>query len=244
MPTSIKVSGLRCGAWGSRGTYEARPLNSFAEHSSATAQQSATRHNTKATTRTRWGRAGRTCPFEGPRRSLSRLRRSGDHLAQLLDPLADPAKSLKAFLGQDAKTLAVVERVEGGSVKESELVVDSYYGGAQGRWAEREPSDTDAQRPEWGETTGDLYLNRRVFLRHIPHEVWRYELGGYPVLKKWLGYRDNGRRRGRPLALAELEHFRGMVRRIPAALLTLRPLLDQAYESASVDPWPLDELGK
>ena len=47
--------------------------------------------------------------------------------------------------------------------------------------------------------------NETVFLANVPREVWRYELGGYPVLKKWLGYRYANRRSNRPLALSELE---------------------------------------
>jgi hypothetical protein len=50
-----------------------------------------------------------------------------------------------------------------------------------------------------GDTTGDLYINDAVLFRHVPDRVWHYELGGYPVIKKWLGYRDRGRRPGIPL---------------------------------------------
>jgi hypothetical protein len=165
----------------------------------------------------------------------------GDTLAVLLDPLGDPTAALKRVLGKDAKTLAVVQRVGGGSIKESELVLGyNYYGSAGGRWDERAPTDSEAQRSEWGEVTGDLYLSESIFLTHVPQEVWRYELGGYPVLKKWLGYRDAGRRDG-PLSLDELDFFRGIVLRI-AAVLALRPALDEAYERASASAWLLDEL--
>src|SRR3989442_2161279 len=51
----------------------------------------------------------------------------------------------------------------------------------------------------------------RYFLHHS------FKLGGYPVLKKWLGYRDV-RRRGGPLTLQEAEYFRQMVRRLTAIL--------------------------
>lgn len=39
----------------------------------------------------------------------------------------------------------------------------------------------------WGERTGDLFLNDEVHFAHVPEDVWLYQLGGYPVLKKWLG---------------------------------------------------------
>lgn len=167
----------------------------------------------------------------------------GDQVARLLNPLADAAPVVKASLGNDAKTLAVVKRVGGGNVKQSELLVEySYYGAATGRWEVRAAADAEAQRAEWGEVTGDLYLNETVFLTHVPAEIWRYELGGYPVLKKWLGYRQANRRQGVPLTLQELDELRGAVQRI-AALLSLRPLLDAAYDKASAKAWVVDDFG-
>jgi hypothetical protein len=167
----------------------------------------------------------------------------GEQLARLLNPLADPAPVLKGTLGKDAKTLAVVQRIGGGNVKQSDLLIEySYYGAATGRWDARAPAESEVQRPEWGEVTGDLYFNQEIFLSHVPEEIWRYELGGYPVLKKWLGYRQGNRRQGAPLTLQEVDDLRGMVQRI-AALLTLRPLLDAAYDKASAQAWVIDDFG-
>jgi len=95
--------------------------------------------------------------------------------------------------------------------------------------------------PEWGEVTGDLYLNDLIFFSHVPKSVWQYELGGYPVLKKWLGYRLSERRAGAPLSLSELEWFRSIVLRVAALLLT-RPQLEHAYEKATGAAWSVDEL--
>jgi hypothetical protein len=36
--------------------------------------------------------------------------------------------------------------------------------------------------PAWGEQTEELYIGDEVFLANVPEAVWRYELGGYPVL--------------------------------------------------------------
>jgi hypothetical protein len=79
-----------------------------------------------------------------------------------------------------------------------------------------------------GARSPDLYLNERIFLANIPREIWRYELGGYPILKKWLGYRQANRRTSAALSLLELDNLRTIVLRI-AALLVVRPLLDVAY---------------
>jgi len=89
--------------------------------------------------------------------------------------------------------------------------------------------------------TGDLYLNDLIFFSHVPKSVWQYELGGYPVLKKWLGYRLSERRAGAPLSLSELEWFRSIVLRVAALLLT-RPQLEHAYEKATGAAWSVDEL--
>jgi hypothetical protein len=166
----------------------------------------------------------------------------GDRLATLLDPLADATAAIKALVGKDAKRFAVVGRVGGGSVKQSELLVEySYYGAATGRWDERPPAESEPLRPEWGDSTGDLYLNEIVFLRHVPREIWRYEFGGYPVLKKWLGYRQANRRENTALSLAELDTLRSIVLRV-AAILSLRPMLNAAYEKATAASWSLEEL--
>jgi hypothetical protein len=80
-----------------------------------------------------------------------------------------------------------------------------------------------------------------IFLSHVPKGVWQYELGGYPVLKKWLGYRLCERRANAPLSLSELDWFRSIVLRVAALLLT-RPHLDLAYEKATAGAWSVDEL--
>ena len=42
----------------------------------------------------------------------------------------------------------------------------------------------------FGETTCDVWLNGRAYWANIPGNVWRYKLGGYQVIKKWLSYRE------------------------------------------------------
>ena len=164
-------------------------------------------------------------------------------MAALLDPQMDPGSAIKQAIGPGAPYLGEVQRVGGGPVKTKDLVVTySYYGSAQGSWRERMPTAKEVWRTCWGEKTGDLYLNDQVFLRHVPERVWRYELGGYPVLKKWLGYRDSGRRAARSLSLTEVEQLQAMVQRI-AALLTLHEKLDQLYEKAAAGAFLIDQLG-
>ena len=74
--------------------------------------------------------------------------------------------------------------------------------------------------PAFGETTFDVYLNDRAFWRNVPATIWRYKLGGYQVLKKWLSYRERGIL-GRQLEPAEVQHFADTARRIAAIWLIL-----------------------
>jgi hypothetical protein len=130
----------------------------------------------------------------------------------------------------------------GGAVAEGDLTVTiAHFGGARGGWRLRTLAEHEPTRATWGDGTGDLYLNEQVLLRHVPPAVWNFELGGYPVIKKWLGYREARRRDGAPLTLAEKDHLRSMVQRI-AALLVLRSRLDELYEAATADAFTTDEL--
>lgn len=72
--------------------------------------------------------------------------------------------------------------------------------------------------PGKGRREGErVFLNDEAWWEGIPDSVWEYSLGGYQVLKKWLSYREEVLL-GRPLTLDEVEHFKGMARRIQAIL--------------------------
>ena len=80
-----------------------------------------------------------------------------------------------------------------------------------------------------------------MFFANVPELVWKYEFGGYPVLKKWLGYRQSNRRDGQPLSTEERRWFRSIVQRI-AAVLALSPEIDALYSVASEDAFTANEL--
>ena len=69
-----------------------------------------------------------------------------------------------------------------------------------------------------GQTTFDIYLNGSAFWHNVPTAVWRYKLGGYQVLKKWLSYREHAVL-GRALLPEEVQHFADTARRIGAISL-------------------------
>ncbi|NTW29220.1 MAG: N-6 DNA methylase [Coriobacteriia bacterium] len=86
-----------------------------------------------------------------------------------------------------------------------------------------------------GETCFDVYLNDVAYWRCVPASVWRYTIGGYQVIKKWLSYRERALL-GRDLKPEEARYVTEMVRRI-AALVLMRPELDANYERVKSDVW-------
>lgn len=81
-----------------------------------------------------------------------------------------------------------------------------------------------------GEHTLDIYLNEVAYWRNVPTRVWEYTLGGYPVIKKWLSYREE-KLLERPLSVSEVREVSEMARRI-AALLLMEAALDATYARA------------
>jgi hypothetical protein len=89
-----------------------------------------------------------------------------------------------------------------------------------------------------GETTFDVFLNDIAYWRCVPARVWKYTIGGYQVMKKWLSYRERPLL-GRDLKPGEARYVTEMARRI-AAILLLEPELDANYKRVKADTyaWP------
>jgi hypothetical protein len=79
-----------------------------------------------------------------------------------------------------------------------------------------------------GATTVDVYLNDRTYIANVPSSVWSFVIGGYPVLKKWLSYRQFDVL-GRSLHPHEAVHFTNMTRRL-TTLVMLSPSLNRNYQ--------------
>jgi hypothetical protein len=93
--------------------------------------------------------------------------------------------------------------------------------------------------PLLGVTCFSMYLTHAAHWRCVPANVWRYTIGGYQVIKKWLSYRERTLL-GRDLKPEEARHVTEMVRRL-AALVLMQPELDANYERVKADVW---EWGK
>lgn len=132
---------------------------------------------------------------------LAQLVVAGNQVIRLLDADEDAAEILEEVIGAERRrTLGALKRADGGQVRsEDTKITVTYWGGGKGRWKPRLFTATELPAPEyadaWGERTGDLFLNDQACFANVPELVWSYQLGGYPVLKKWLGYRQADRRR-------------------------------------------------
>ena len=151
----------------------------------------------------------------------------GRELARLLDPDAPVPGVTQGKLRPPIAAVAVPATLDGRNMTGDDFALTAgwgHYGSGeavmpgQGRVVER--AYTSAERaalgdalPALGETTFDVYLNHRAYWRNLPAAVWRYKLGGYQVLKKWLSYRERAILK-RPLSTEEVQHFTDTARRI------------------------------
>ena len=179
---------------------------------------------------------------------FDRLVTAGEQVAWLLDADRSARDVIGSILGTDReRVLGPLKRLDGKQVRADDLKLTvTYWGGGKGRWKPRPFTVEELPAEEfgdaWGERTGDLYLNDSTFFANVPELVWTYQLGGYPVLKKWLGYRQADRRDGKPLTDEERRWFRSVIQRI-AALLALGPKLNSLYQEVSANCFTSAELG-
>ena len=170
-------------------------------------------------------------PDSGNAEALAESAARGRELAALLDPETPIPGVTQAPLRPGLAAVAVPATTDGRNMAGDDFALAASWGyigagGAvmpgQGRVVERAftPEEREAfgdALPALGETTFDVYLNDRAFWRNVPAVVWRYRLGGYQVLKKWLSYRERSIL-GRDLMPEEAQHFVDTARRIAAIM--------------------------
>ena len=154
----------------------------------------------------------------------------GRELAALLDPETPIPGVTIGALRPEVAAVAIPATTDGRNMAGDDFALTAGWGhvgagGAvmpgQGRAVERAYTSDERTAlgdalPSLGETTFDIHLNNRAFWRNVPAVVWRYKLGGYQVLKKWLSYRERTIL-GRPLTPDEIRHLSDTARRIAAA---------------------------
>ena len=171
---------------------------------------------------------------EGTADELVRSAARGGQLAALLDPDTPVPGVTQAPFRTEIAIIAVPTTTHGRNMADEDFAVTAGWGHfgkgdavmpGQGRVVERPftPEERSAMAGGYdtldplGPTTLDVYLNDRAFWRNVPPPVWRYKLGGYQVLKKWLSYRER-EVLGRSLRAEEVQHFTDTARRVEGIL--------------------------
>ena len=176
---------------------------------------------------------------DGAAEALVRSATRGREIAALLDPDTPVPGVTRAPLRPEIATIAVPATLDGRNMVGDDFALTAGWGHfgqgdavmpGQGRVVERaytpdERATLDDASTILGETTFDIHLNRRAWWRNVPAAVWRYKLGGYQVLKKWLSYRERDVL-ARSLRPEEVQHFTDTARRIAAILMAVSSVSD------------------
>lgn len=94
------------------------------------------------------------------------------------------------------------------------------------------PADlTTGNRNAGGRWTpeGTVWWDVQHGWRNVPARAWRFTVGGFPVLAKWLGYRHHTR--GVALGADDIVKFTYLVRRV-TAIVDLTPACEDVYQAA------------
>ena len=191
-------------------------------------------------------------PLPATRATLITSANLGRQIAALLDSETPVPGVTSSKLRTEIKSIAVVSRVGTGNLNPNtdfELTTNWGHAGQNGVMPGRgkaidrpyTPEEQSAIGDKLGVTTYDIYLNDVAYWKNVPDRVWKYTIGGYQVIKKWLSYREK-ELLGRSLKQEEVMEVTNMARRI-AAILLLEPELDANYEAVkqSTYPWPTEK---
>ena len=171
-------------------------------------------------------------PASAATEALAQSAARGRELAALLDPDTPVPGVTTGTLRPDIATIAVPTTMDGRNMDGDDFALTAGWGHygtgeavmpGQGRVVEREYTADEraalgGAAGVLGQTTFDIYLNGNAYWRNVPAAVWRYKLGGYQVLKKWLSYRERAVL-GRALLPEEVLYFTEVARRIAAIVV-------------------------
>ena len=164
--------------------------------------------------------------------ALTQSAARGRELAALLD-LDTPVPGVtQGALRPDMAAIAIPATIDGRNMSGEDFSVTAGWGhygqgdavmpglghAVERAYSRKERVAIGDALPALSDTTFDIYLNANAFWCNVPAAVWRYKLGGYQVLKKWLSYRERDIH-DRPLTPEEVQHFTNTTRRIAAILL-------------------------
>lgn len=195
------------------------------------------RQENEAALRQDWPRV----PVPADRELLAASAKLGRGVADLLLPDRPVRGVTCGTIRPELRGLGLPTKIGGGNIDpDADLKAEATWGffGAKNAVMcgkrKTSPSSADPQ------SAVDVYLNDKVYWANVPRDVWTMTIGGYPVIKKWLSYREH-RVLGRPLRLDEMTYITEVVRRLKALLL-LGPDLDANYRAAAANAMERSKL--
>jgi len=95
--------------------------------------------------------------------------------------------------------------------------------------------DNIVRKPVYDEKRGRVYINKTQYFEGIKENVWKYQIGGYQVLDKWL--KD---RKGRKLSLEEIKHYCKVVTALKKTM-EIQEEIDKLYPGVEKEIIPFKE---
>ena len=193
------------------------------------------RRENEAALRQDWPRV----PIPAERGLLAESARLGREVADLLLPDRPVRGVTCSTIRPELRPLGIPSKVGGGNIDpDADLKVEvtwGFFGAKNAVMCGKGKTLPSAADPQGAV---DVYINDRVYWANVPLGVWTMTIGGYPVIKKWLSYREF-RVLGRPLLQEELTYITEVVRRLKALLL-MGGALDANYRSAAENAMAFD----
>lgn len=193
------------------------------------------RQENEAALRQDWPRV----PIPADRTRLAESARLGRLVADLLLPDKPVRGVTCGSIRPELRSLGVPSKVGGGNIDpDAGLKIEASWGFFGAKKAvmcgkgKTLPATADPQGAV------DVYINDCVYWANVPLDVWTMTIGGYPVIKKWLSYREY-RVLGRTLRSEELTYITEVVRRLKS-LLTMGDALDANYRTAAGNAMAFD----
>jgi hypothetical protein len=156
----------------------------------------------------------------------------GRTVADLLLPDRPVSGVTVGKLRPELRDLAIPTKVGGGAIEEpADTRVTAGWGFRGQKNAVMCGKGRALPHGQGGDAALDIYINEAVYWSNVPADVWAMTIGGYPVVKKWLSYREF-KVLGRALKSEELTYITEVVRRLKALLL-LGADLDANYRAGA-----------
>jgi hypothetical protein len=204
-------------------------------HALATTWSPAYRRENEAALRQDWPRV----PIPAERGLLAESAGLGRAVADLLLPERPVRGVTCGAIRPELRPLGISSKVGGGNIDpDADLKVEAtwgFYGAKNAVMCGKGKTTPSAADPQGAL---DVYINDRVYWANVPRDVWTMTIGGYPVIKKWLSYREF-RVLGRPLFPEELTYITEVIRRLKALLL-MGDALDANYRAVAVKGMAFD----